>query len=561
MGNEIYNPDEWEVIQDTKKYNPSEWEVVSSRPRTKAEYLLPAGLTKYQEKPGERTFLGDVFEKPGSAARAVLLGKKEREQWLPEDIAQANALQRYIKGSMRPELIPTFQQTQLEKRASRPYTSDKPTTMWQELPGMIGASAKGMAMDMATNPGMLLSMLVGKAPLGQGRTLGGVTMQQKPVQALSRFMTKERQSPVQLGKVLKSDYIKTELLPKAQQAVKININKFTPGIEKFAREKLKISQSAINTIKSKGVNAINKVRDLYDNNIDNIYQKITNGVENKRIAANKYYKNVLNNFKEKQIYAQDFYNTLRTDLQEKGWINFKGEPTLRYKQGLGVSDRLNDQLTNMFIDVKNHGKLISKSDFSRFRDNLTGMGWDNPAVQQARKALYRSAEKSGMSGIQYARQLEKSAFEIENLATKGLLSEKNLARFHNLTKEQIRVLKQIESYTQDPFVDDLSSLTAGIELDKIYRITEDIPGQGSMLASELQKATSPKDFNFIKKNLEPFLGNFTESIFKDLAAHRFATGVKTAGKWGAGAIGAGLGYSLLRKPVIKAIENIAPGGE
>jgi len=548
MGNEIYNPDEWEVVQDTKKYNPSEWEVVSSRPRTKAEYLLPAGLTKYQERPGERTFLGDVFERPGAAIRSGLLGRG------------------YQKGAITPEKVPTFQEMLLEKRASRPY-GNKPASTMQELPGMIAASGLGMAGDIATNPANLLMMLAGKTPVGGGRTLGGVTMQQKPVQALSRFMTKERQSPAQLGKVFKSDYIKTELLPKAQQAVKTNIDKFTPGIEKFAREKLKISQSAINTIKSKGVNAINKVRDLYDNNIDNIYQKVTKGLENKRAMIDGYYKNIVDKFDD-IIDASSFRVQLSTILKRKGWVDQTGKPTTRYGSKL---DPILDELTRLYQDLRTpyKGKVlkgfkINKEDFLTYRDMLSRLLKDKPSdisIMQLRDALYNSADKSGMSGIQYARQLEKSAFEMENLATKGLLNEKNLARFHNLTKEQIRALKQIEGYIQDPFVDDLSSLTAGMELDKIYRITEDIPGQGSMIANELQKATSPKDFNFIKKNLEPFLGSFTESIFKDLAAHRFATGVKTVGKWGTGLVGAGIGTSLLRKPVIKAIENIAPGGE
>jgi len=150
------------------------------RKRTALEYAMPSFMTPYEEKPGERTLMGDIFERPASAIRAGLIGREEKERYLPKESG-------YKYGSNYPEKIPTFQEMQLEKRMSRPY-SGEPTSTLKELPGMIGASAKGMAMDVATNPADILSMLLGgKALDAIGKTRGG--------QAVGRFMTKERHLP------------------------------------------------------------------------------------------------------------------------------------------------------------------------------------------------------------------------------------------------------------------------------------------------------------------------------------------------------------------------------
>jgi len=551
----------WQVEVDGKVYEleggntpPSEQQARQAtrqfQPRTKAEYLLPSWATKYQEKPGERTLLGDIFQRPGAAIRSGLLG------------------QGYQRGAITPERVPTFQETLLEKRASRPY-GPTPTTTRQELPGMIGASALGMAGDIATNPAMLLSLLAGKAPLGGGRTLGGVTRQTvgqtRPAQALYRFGTKERQLPT--GQKFKTDYITQNLLPRAQQFIKTNIEKFTPGIERFAREKLKISQSAINTIKSKGVKTIEATRGRLKDNIDEVSQRITRGIENKRLQADNAYKTAVDNFKG-TINASSFRVKLGEILRQRGWIDKTGKPTTRFGAKL---DPVLDDLTRLHQDLRAiykgkaiKGFKIPKEDFITYRDMLGRLLKDRPSdrsIMQLREALYQSAEQSGMKGIVGARNLERVANQVEqNLVKKGLVGERGLGNYHKMTQEQKWALKEIEYYIKDPFIDDLAQLTAARDIDKIYAPISDIPGQGNPIANQLMQATDPRKFNFIKNNLRPFLGNATESIFKDLGAHRFATGIKTAGKYGLGAAGTAAAYSLLRKPVISAIESISGGG-
>lgn len=372
----------------------------------------------------------------------------------------------------------------------------------------------------------------------------------------------------QRGNIYRTDYITQELFPRAQKAIKSNIERFTPGIERFAREKLKIPQSAINTIKKKGIGAIETTRNMLDDNLDNLYQRIVQGVENKRLQADSFYRAVVDRF-QGTINASSFRQKLGQILRQKGWLDQTGKPTARFGAKL---DSTLDDLTRLHQDLRTiykgkviKGLQISKEDFSTYRDMLGRLLRDRPSdvsIMQLRNALYSSAERSGMKGIIQARDMERIANQVEqSLVKKGLIGEKGLNQFHNMTKEQIRQLKELEYYIQEPFIDDLSSLTAAKELDKIYKISEDIPGQVNPIANQLMQATNPKMFNYIKQQLQPFLGNATENIFRDLAAHRFATGVKTAGKWGLGLGTSALGYSLLRRPIIRAIEELQGGGE
>jgi len=368
------------------------------------------------------------------------------------------------------------------------------------------------------------------------------------------------------GNVFQVDYITKTLYPRVQKIVKSNIEKITPGIERFAKEKLKISQSAIDTIKRKGARAIQETETKLGNT-DNISQRIRQGLESKRLQADNLYRTVVDKFTG-TIDASPFRIKLGQILRQKGWVDQTGKPTNRFGAKL---DPVLDDLTRLHQDLRTvykgkniKGFRVPKEDFTTYRDLLGRLLKDRPSdvsIMQLREALYQSAERSGMKGIIQARNLERVANQVEGkLVKKGLVGEKGLGNFHNMTQEQLRALKEIEFYIKEPFIDDLANLTAAKDLTKITSIIDDVPGQGNPLVNQLVKATDPKNFNYIKNNLRPFLGEATESIFKDLGAHRFATGIKTAGKWGGGIVGGALAASLLRKPVLSAIEGISSGG-
>ena len=138
------------------------------RPRTAAEYFLPAGLTKYEEKPGERTLLGDIFERPGAAIRSKMMGKG------------------YVAGALRPEEVPTFQETGLEKYYGEGEEAPSPA----KVAGGFGVSAAGLAADIATDPATAMLVLFGLSP--GGKEIMGKVGATKGVQALKRFGMKQR---------------------------------------------------------------------------------------------------------------------------------------------------------------------------------------------------------------------------------------------------------------------------------------------------------------------------------------------------------------------------------
>lgn len=194
-----------------------------SRERTKLEYLMPSWSTKYEEKPGERTLLGDIFERPGAAVRSAMRGKG------------------YSAGAVRPEDVSTFQDMALDK-----YYAGKDFKGKTAL-GM-GVSTLGMLADIATNPADLLTILAPKAP-GASKVSKAIEVS-KPGQAVSRFITKERHLPlVQTPKTAKA--------LSQEQPAKLLMDVLRPGRSELKNKKIgrgdwKNIKDAVNVIAEEG---------------------------------------------------------------------------------------------------------------------------------------------------------------------------------------------------------------------------------------------------------------------------------------------------------------------
>jgi hypothetical protein len=166
-----------DIIQSPKmKANPFDDIVTAETPnpktvavapeRSTVDYLLPSFMTKYKEKPGERTLTGDIFERPGAAVRSTILGKG------------------YKAGALNPEKTPYLQDEMLKK-----YYDVAGTSKMAQVGG-LAVSAAGLAADIVTNPADILTMIIPKAP--GARVVGKAIAETKPAQAVARFATKER---------------------------------------------------------------------------------------------------------------------------------------------------------------------------------------------------------------------------------------------------------------------------------------------------------------------------------------------------------------------------------
>jgi hypothetical protein len=142
-------------------------------------------------------------------------------------------------------------------------------------------------------------------------------------------------------------------------------------------------------------------------------------------------------------------------------------------------------------------------------------------VMGARNALYSAAERSGMTGLRAARDLERQIYQTEakylNSKTgnfKALGNENSLDRFHNLTEAQKRELQELEKYTGVKFIDELDALTAGRYLEKFKGMTP------QKIISDLTSARNPNLTKIVKGDFENLLGkgNF-DTEYDDLMAH------------------------------------------
>lgn len=362
-----------------------------------------------------------------------------------------------------------------------------------------------------------------KAGRWTGRNIGGIT------DATESTILKYGAKDVFQPKYAQADFITQDLAPSIESTFRKSVQEFTPEIQNYAKSELKIPESAINTIKTKGVNAVNQTRQTLGDTTDVISQNMKEGFQLKNQSVKDAYAKALSNYKGNTIESSEFFQAIQKGLRDKGWIDLQGNPTTRYKSGL---DPVFDKLTNMYEDMRTPlsnrgtrvtGKVISKEDFSTYRDALGSMLKEKPSdrlVMSARNSLYNSAENSGIKGIKTARDMERQVFEMEDkfLDSQGNLKalgkEKTLDNFHNLSKDQIRQLREMEDYIGVKFVDDLDTLTASRYLDDFNKINSE------SIAKDMVRARDPNWTKYISSEYKKLLGEKNFAPFEgDLMKH------------------------------------------
>lgn len=366
------------------------------------------------------------------------------------------------------------------------------------------------------------------------------------------------------------DYVTTKLAPRAYKIYQNEVKEFSPGIQKFANEKLKIPQAAIDTIKKNGVESIQKIRQAYNDSTDAIYQKILDGFSGKRNLADTAYKKAIEHTPKNFGGTIDVRDTLKT--MEGVFKGSLGEAT-RGPQGQRLftitkelqgrrpaskgfyaegSTPTAGQLKRQFkgeklTDIAGEVRL-NKKQFMELRDALNDLYRENPYDRNIAKVmnnLYADGEKAGFKGLQAARDLQRKAFVAErkfiNKSTgqlKALGSEKNLDRYQFLPKESIRQMKDIEDYIGVKFIDDVDAITAAREAEKLT--SYDI----KRFVSDMNRAVDPKYTKFVKEEYRSLIGDSVDKIFDDIVSHRRGAKLKTLVKRGAfiaGSAAAGTG--------------------
>ena len=234
---------------------------------------------------------------------------------------------------------------------------------------------------------------------------------------------------------------------------------------------------------------VTRIQQTYGNSNATLVDKAKSLLNDKSVQADSAYSSAVNNFKGNTINSEPLFKNIQRGLREKGWIDLQGNPTTRFKSGL---DPVIDKMTNMYLDLKNTptnagskvlGNIISKEDFSTYRDALGNMLKEKPSdrlVMSARNALYDSAEKSGMTGIKKARDLEKVSYEMQskflnrNTGDLKIANEQKLSRIGTdkpLSKQELDHIRELEVYIGHPIVKDARNINkVNKALEKIKNI-------------------------------------------------------------------------------------------
>lgn len=238
-------------------------------PKSKITYL-DEKKPKYTR--GERSFIGNIFERPGAAIRSALMGKG------------------YVKGAIIPEEVPKFQDEILKKY----YGEEAPSPL--KVAGGFPVSAVGLAADIATNPADLLTMLIGRTPIGKGKTIAEIM----PSKAVGRFLTKQRSVKPAI-KAIKSKMPKIMGEKWFESEAKL-AQKTAGGLEKMrgaAYENVysKINKAPIDSIK---VNDVLKKYDL----IDELGEPIIKNVEEAKAFSDELSQFIPQQIKQGKVFGK-----------------------------------------------------------------------------------------------------------------------------------------------------------------------------------------------------------------------------------------------------------------
>jgi hypothetical protein len=400
------------------------------------------------------------------------------------------------------------------------------------------ARLAGDVVDMATTPANIIG----------GKMIEAGVKNVLPIIAASKVGQAWRNSGkfvTDTIKRIKPDYVPGTVIPDAVDTFKGMIKKGTSGFHSFLERKGIIPKSASETLKQFGEEDIKLTSDKNLNSTDPIVNRIQNGIIKKRELADKTYKGAVENFNG-NINSTGFYRNIEKSLQNKGWVDADGKPTVRYKAGLSPTyDKLTDLYSDMTEKMEKTGlldssgkpilktttripgeKIITKEDFSTYRDALSDMLKEKPsdiAINKARSALYDAAENSGMKGIKQARTLYREAEQFEKDVPERLLKEGNLDKYHTWTEADKKSLQNVEKYTGESFIDDLKKISAQKHIDNI----------GQKISTIITKAENPRNTSGALEELKNIVGQDNANrIIKEVVAARrtkIAAGVSTAG--------------------------------
>lgn len=378
----------------------------------------------------------------------------------------------------------------------------------------------GSTPEPTTGGGRLLADAgsIANPALQEGVRLGG-----KAIKSVGKFIPET----IKRGA---ADYLTNNVAPKVHQLFQDAVSKFTPEIEKFAREK-NVPESAISTIKKNGTQAIEQMKNPQgEYSTDAISQRISQGLAQKDKEVSDAYKAATGSAKQNKavIPLNRTKRTMAAILRNHGYIDKSGNETAMASNDLVQNSPLKTLLgyyKGLNPKTEEGVTGVNTYQWNDLRNNLSKLRRQDPSIEMKAvlDSVHSDAERAGLKGIKEARALAARNFEAEDKfsksggGVKAMLEEKGLGRYHAMSGEQKRGLQELANHIGDKnLVNDVEKTSAGQYLDKIHE-GKDLKSFQTLLNDAVDsKWTVSK-----KKELEQLVGkDNADKIIKEVIGHR-----------------------------------------
>lgn len=354
-------------------------ESLEKKPISTLRKKLPfAGDENYQR--GERSALGNIFERPGAANRSAVQSFVNPEKGKSRI---QSAVEGYKKGSIVPEEVKRFQDMFLDKYwENYDYSKRGKVRDAIQVTGGFTISTAGLIADVITNPADLLLLIGGKVPIP--KSLGGGTVGSRIAgSAIGKTTNKIANTPITV-KTIQNVIDKTANV--ATKTIKYGYER----LPKIMNENWFVNQ------KKSGMNLLKSVR-----NLRNKMFEVRNPYKSTRIDPNIAKKILMDSTLDVETSA--IVNRLFGTVDDAGKITSKGIDNI-------------DSIGKMYIlnDI-----LKSKSGAMHYPRSAVGKGGlSNPKIRSVgahnavKDAIYTKISETDTAGAQLLKKLDKDAGEI-----------------------------------------------------------------------------------------------------------------------------------------------------
>lgn len=379
------------------------------------------------------------------------------------------------------------------------------------------------------------------------------------------------------------DFVRSTLAPEAQKLFQKSFNQFDENFQKFAKNKLRIDDEAVQYISNRTPQVVSESANSLKNTTDSVYQNITSLIKEKVDQAIKLYDNVIANAPEtKSINIHNTYKELGNVLRKYGFINSSGKRTPLaneasmqnsiYRKLLDVYESRNNLVGIKALEGKDltssqmvkmmradRETLINKNQFQLIRDNLNQLYREAPSdinLSKVISQLHIDADASGIQGLQIARKAFREARQLEDrFLNSPIIKERKLDKIFKLSGEEMRSLRDLENMLNIKIEVPVKDIVAKQMLEKGLRsqkIEDVVLGENEFFARQLDTAMNSAKYNTVKELMREALGDdkAVDKIFNDLTSFNSILKMKdaigkTIGVGVAGAAGGGA-YSILK---------------